>query len=126
MRTHHILLAALLAASAGLAHAGDAAKGAVVFKRCLACHTATEARNKVGPNLVGLIDRPVASVEGFRYSKAMKAYSTGKTWTEADLATFLAGPRDLVMGTSMAFYGFRNPEDIADVIAYLKDPAAAQ
>ena len=85
MRPHYILLAAILAASAGLAHAGDAANGATLFRKCLACHTATEARNKVGPNLVGVIDRPVASVAGFRYSKAMKAYSAGKTWTEADL-----------------------------------------
>lgn len=126
MRPRYILLAAILAASAGLAHAGDAANGATLFRKCLACHTATEARNKVGPNLVGVIDRPVASVAGFRYSKAMRAYSAGKTWTEADLATFLASPQGLVKGTSMAFYGFRSPEDVADVIAYLRDPAAVQ
>ena len=125
MRKHHILLAAVLAASASLAHAGNAAKGATVFKKCLACHTATEARNKVGPSLQGVVDRPVATVENYRYSKSMKEFSAGKTWTEAELAVFLANPRGLVKATTMSFYGLKNPEDVADVIAYLKNPAAA-
>lgn len=126
MRKHYILLAALIATSASLAHAGDAVKGATVFKKCLACHTATEARNKVGPSLMGVVDRPVATAAGFRYSKAMTTYGAGKTWTEAELAAFLADPRKVVRGNAMAFFGLKNPGDVADIIAYLKDPAAVQ
>lgn len=121
-----VLLSAALFSVAGLAHAGDAKKGAVVFKKCQACHTATEAKNKVGPSLMGVVGRAVATVEKFKYSKAMKDFSAGKTWDEAALTTYLAAPSTVVKGTTMTFPGLKKPEDIADVIAYLKDPAAAK
>jgi cytochrome c len=54
---------------------GDAVAGAKVFKKCAACHVATEAKNRVGPHLVGIIDRPVASVEDYKYSKAMTEHA---------------------------------------------------
>lgn len=121
-----ILLAATLASIAGsAAQAADAAHGAVVFKKCMACHTATAPTNRVGPSLQGLIGRPVASAEGYNYSDAMKDFGAGKVWDEATLTTYLAAPRAVVKGTRMAFPGLKTPEDIADVIAYLKDPAAA-
>lgn len=121
-----VVLTAALVATAGIAHAGDAKKGAGVFKKCQACHTATEAKNRVGPSLMGVVGRPVATVEGFKYSKAMKEFGTGKTWDEALLTTYLAAPRDTVKGTTMAFPGLKKAEDVADVIAYLKDPSAAK
>jgi len=120
-----VLLAAALVATAGTANAGDAKKGALVFKKCQACHTATEAKNRVGPSLQGVVGRPIATAEGFKYSKAMKEFGEGKTWDEALLTTYLAAPREVVKGTIMAFPGLKKPEDIADVIAYLKDPSAA-
>ena len=55
----------------------------------------------------------------------MKDFGGGKVWDEATLTTYLAAPRQVVKGTYMAFPGLKKPEDIADVIAYLKDPAAA-
>ena len=118
-----VLLA--LAASATAAHAsGDATKGALVFKKnCSACHTATEPKNKVGPYLGTVIGRPVATYEGFRYSKAMTEFGAdGKVWDEARLAEYLPKPKDLVKGTTMAFAGLKTPEDIANLIAYLKAP----
>lgn len=120
------LISVLLAATAGLAHAGDARKGAVVFKKCQACHTATEATNRIGPSLQNVVGRPVASVEGFKYSKAMQAFGAGKTWDEALLAEYLPAPRAMVKGTTMAFAGLKKPEEVADLIAYLKDPSAAE
>jgi cytochrome c len=126
MRLSSIAAAAALAALATVAHAGDAKKGAVVFKKCAACHTATEAKNKVGPSLQGVIGRQVATVEKFKYSKAMKDFGAGKVWDEALLASYLPAPKDLVKGTTMAFAGLKKPEDVADLIAYLKDPAAAK
>ena len=121
-----VLLSAALIGSASLAHAGDAKHGAAVFKKCQACHTATAPTNRVGPSLQNLVGRPVAAAEGFRYSQAMKDFGVGKVWDEALLSTYLAAPRQVVKGTSMAFPGLKTPEDIADVIAYLKDPAAAK
>jgi cytochrome c len=129
MRTSSFAVATALVATLALAtvaQAADARNGAAVFKKCQACHTATEAKNKVGPSLQGVVGRAVASVEGFKYSKAMKEFGTGKTWDEALLTTYLAAPRDVVKGTLMAFPGLKKPEDVADVIAYLKDPAAAK
>jgi cytochrome c len=113
---------------ASAAHAdGDAAKGAVVFRKCQSCHTINEGQNRVGPSLFGIVERPTASIEGFRYSKAMAAYgASGKVWDEATLAGYLPAPRDAVPGTSMAFAGLKKPEDIANIIAYLKNPAAAK
>jgi len=109
-------------ALAGPAHAdGDAAKGGVVFKKCMACHTADAAQNKVGPYLKGVVGRPTASIEGYSYSKAMKAKGQeGQVWDEATLDVYLTDPKKLVPGTKMVFVGLKKPDERADVIAYLK------
>lgn len=120
-----IMIAALaLAGSAGVALAdGDATAGAAVFKKnCMVCHNATDAKAKVGPSLQGVVGRPVASVADFKYSDAMKTFGAGKTWTEDELTQYLPNPKGLVPGTKMAFVGLKTPKDIADLIAYLKDP----
>jgi cytochrome c len=111
-----------LLAMAGGAHAeGDAAKGEKVFKKCLACHVATEPVNKVGPNLHGLIGRKAASVEGYKYSAAMlKKGEEGLIWDEATLTAYLPKPTAYVPGTKMSFAGLAKPDEVADVIAYLK------
>jgi cytochrome c553 len=51
------IAAGLSAPTAALAD-GDAVAGAKVFKKCAACHVATEAKNRVGPHLVDIVDRP--------------------------------------------------------------------
>lgn len=116
----------LLLATASAAQAdGDATAGKAVFKKCVACHTIDPA-NRVGPSLGGVVGRPVASVEGFKYSKAMQEFGKDKVWDEAALSEFLAAPRATVKGTSMVFVGLKKPQDIDDLLAYLKDPAAAK
>jgi cytochrome c len=91
----------------------------------MACHSIAEEQNRVGPHLVGIVDRPVASIEGFNYSPALVAYGEGKVWDEATLSAYLANPRSEVEGTRMAFAGVKDPQALADLIAYLADPAAA-
>jgi cytochrome c len=112
-------VAGALALSSGAALAqGDAEKGQTVFNKCKACHSVDEAKNKVGPYLVGVFGRPAGSVEGFKYSDAMK--ESGITWNEETLAAYLADPRGYIKGNRMAFVGLKSQEDIVDVIAYLK------
>jgi len=70
--------------AAGLAHAQDAAQGGKVFKKCKSCHMVGEgAKNRVGPNLTGVIGRPAGSMDGYKYSKSMLAAGTaGLLWHE--------------------------------------------
>ncbi len=97
----------------------DAANGEKVFKKCMACHAAADKTNKVGPNLFGIVGRPVATAEGYAYSDGMKEYGAGKVWDEAALNTYLENPKAVVPKTKMAFAGLKKPEDRADLIAFL-------
>jgi cytochrome c len=104
------------------AHAeGDAAKGEKVFAKCKACHENEKGVNKVGPTLKGVVGRKAASVADYKYSEAMLAKGAeGVVWDEATLTAYLADPKAFVPKTKMAFAGLKKPEDVADVIAYLK------
>ncbi len=116
-----IMTFAAAAALAGPALAeGDAAAGEKVFNKCKACHTVEEGKNRVGPSLYNVIGRAPASVEGFRYSKAMEEFAADHVWDEETLSAYLEKPKDLVSGTKMAFVGLKKAEDRDDVIAYLK------
>ncbi len=120
-------LSAIVAASllSPVAEAADAAAGKKLFRQCMACH-ALDGKNRVGPHLTDIVERPVASLEDFRYSKAMVAFGEdGKVWDEPLLAEYLAAPRTVVKGTTMVYAGLKKPEDIANLIEFLKDPAAA-
>jgi cytochrome c len=106
----------------------DPAAGQAVFKKCQACHDATKGGpNKVGPNLWGIIDRPVGAHEGFAYSAAMKEFSKGGTvkWDYQLLSDFTTSPKAEVKGTAMAFAGLKKIEDRANLLAYLRTLADA-
>ena len=103
---------------------GDAAKGAKVFKKCKACHTATKEKNKVGPHLVGIVGRAAGSVEGYKYSKTMQAKAAEiGNWDEAKLDTWLANPKKYLGGKSKMTFKLKKAGQRADVIAYLKSLA---
>lgn len=111
----------MLIAMAGSAFGQDAAAGEKVFAKCKACHVADTDQNKIGPSLKGVIGRPAASREGFKYSAAMAdAGKAGMVWDEASLTTYLRDPKGVIKGTKMAFVGLKTDKEIADVIAYLK------
>ena len=58
--------AALLLA-AGQASAQDAAAGEKLFAKCKACHAVGEgAKNRVGPQLNGVVGRKAGTVDGFK------------------------------------------------------------
>jgi len=93
-------------------------KGERVAKQCAACHNfAKGAGAKIGPDLWNVVDRPVAH-EQFKYSPAMQ--KKGGKWTFEALDKFLENPRGDVPGTAMTFAGIKNPEQRADVLAYLR------
>jgi cytochrome c len=93
-------------------------KGTADVRVCQACHTFQKGQaNNVGPNLYGVVGRPVASVAGFNYSAALKA--KGGTWTFDALNDWLKNPRGDVPGTLMTFAGFDDEKERADVIDYL-------
>lgn len=119
LRTALIVLGVTALSATG--YAQDAEKGAIVFKKCAICHTVEDTTNKVGPTLKGLIGRKAASVQGYKYSVAMLAKGgEGLIWDEANLAVYLPDPKKFVPGTKMAFPGLKNPEDAANLIAFLK------
>lgn len=123
MLKSRLILTALAATLAMPALAdGDADKGKKVFNKCKACHAVGEgAANKVGPQLNGIVGAAAGQVEGFKYSDALtEAAAGGLVWDEANLAAFLAKPKDFMKGTKMSFAGLKKEDEIEDVIAYLQ------
>ncbi len=97
---------------------GDPARGKKLFGQCAACHLVDETgRHKYGPNLLGMVGSDIASISGYRYSKAMAAREGA--WTPEELDAYLADPRGMVKGTKMVFTGLKNAQDRADVIAFI-------
>lgn len=104
---------------AALMAAADPEKGKKVLKKCTACHSFDKGgKNKVGPALWDIVDRPKASHEGFSYSDSMAA--KGGNWDYDSLFAFLENPKKYVPKTKMAFAGVKKPEDRANLIALLR------
>ena len=115
-----VLLGAIaLAFSFNSVEAADLKKGKKVFNKCKACHTLKAGgKNKVGPNLHGVMGRKAGLVEGFKYSEAM--LKSGITWDDATLDKYLTKPKKLVPKTKMRFAGLRKKSQRENLIAYLK------
>jgi cytochrome c len=98
--------------------AADAAKGEQVFKKCAACHNADPGgANALGPALFGALGGPVASKPGFAYSPALK--EVGGAWDWDKMSAWLANPKKFAPGNKMTFAGLSNPEERANVLAFL-------
>ncbi len=101
----------------------DLINGRRQFSKCKVCHTLLQGeRNKVGPNLYGLLNRPAASLEGFRYSAALK--QSALVWDQPSLDTWINNPRKMVPGTSMSFVGVRDEQSRKDLLAYILEQTA--
>ena len=108
-----------LLGSMSIASAQDAALGEKVFLKCKACHQIGDgAKNAVGPVLSGVVGRKAGTYPDYAYSDANK--NSGITWDEATLKEYLRDPKAKVPGTKMVFPGLKSDDDIANVIAYLK------
>jgi cytochrome c len=104
---------------AALLPKASAEGGQDVFRRCTACHTGDKGgRNGTGPNLYGIINRKVASHEGFNYTPAMKG--KGGDWDWEHLASYLHDPKAIVPNTAMNFEGVKDNAELADLLSYLR------
>lgn len=114
--------AAVVVPIAQLLAKADAKAGETVFKKCQSCHSIEKGGpNKVGPDLWGVIARPIASHEGFAYSAGMKEFSAGgkQVWDFEHINHFLMAPKAYVKGTAMGFAGLKNDTERANLIAYI-------
>jgi cytochrome c len=114
-----IFIAMLAIAGSSQVQAQDAAAGEKVFGVCKMCHQIGEtAKNAVGPQLNGLIDRKSGTVAGYSYSAANK--DSGITWDEATFREYIQNPKAKVPGTKMIYAGLKDEKKINDLIAFLK------
>lgn len=126
------LLAALLATPA---LAGDPVAGETTFKKCKACHmivapdgTEIQRGGKVGPNLFGVVGRPIASFADFKYGDSiLAAGADGTVWDEAMIAAYVIDPSawlkektgDAGAKSRMSFKLAKGGEDVAAYLASL-------
>ena len=110
-----IILSVLLSIS--VAHADNKVSGEKVFKKCVSCHSFT--KNKIGPSLGNIFGQKAGSVEGFKYSKAIK--NSDIVWDSWDLDNFLKKPRKYIKGTKMMFSGLKKKSHRNALIKYLKE-----
>ena len=126
MRASEAKAAVLVFAAASLiaetawagALAGDPARGETVYQACQDCHSLD--KNDVGPRHRGVYGRKAGSLPDYGYSEALK--SANIVWTEETLDKWLTDPQAVAPGAKM-FFHLSNPQDRADVIAYLKERA---
>ncbi|WP_417718769.1 c-type cytochrome [Salipiger sp.] len=129
-------IAALGLATTALAEShgggGDVEAGEKAFKKCLSCHavvaedgTVVVKGGKTGPNLYGVLGRPAAAEDGYRYKAGiLEAAEKGLVWDEANFVAYLQDPSGFLKeftGDSGARSGmsFRLRKGMEDVYAYL-------
>lgn len=103
---------------AALLQTADASAGEGQFAKCRSCHTINQGgANGTGPNLWGVMGAPLTRVAGFSYSDALR--SKGGNWDWERMNEWLRRPSAFAPGTKMAFAGLADPEDRANLLAYL-------
>ncbi len=102
----------------------DLKRGKVQFFQCRACHGLTpEAEpGKIGPTLYAVIGRPAGSVPGYSYSNAV--VQSGITWSVEQIDRWLQRPSDFLPGNKMVFVGIQDPQDRANIIAFIQEETA--
>jgi cytochrome c len=103
----------------------DAAKGEASFKKCMACHTiAAGGANGIGPNLNGIMGKPVGKhAAGFGYSADLSGH--GGNWDWANMNAWLTSPKKFAAGTKMSFAGLSDAQERANVMVYLNSQGSA-
>lgn len=94
-----------------------AARGQALAQDCAACHIIGRRDNLIGPHLVNLYGRQVASVSGYEYSEALAALDF--EWDSERIAAYILDPTGTYPGTLMAYDGLTEAE-AADIAEYFR------
>jgi cytochrome c len=113
-----MLSAAITAALTGTVWAGPPTGDEVLYEACQDSHSLD--KNDVGPRHRGVFGRKAASLSDYDYSDRLK--SANIVWNEETLDKWLTDPQAVAPGAKM-FFHLDNPQDRADVIAYLRERA---
>jgi len=115
-----VTVMAILVAAPASAQSGDAARGQRLFnQQCRACHTLEQGgASPAGPNLHGLFGRKAGTAVGYEFSEAMK--KSAIVWDETTVAEYMRDPKGKVPDTKMVYGGMKQPAQLADLVAYLK------
>ena len=122
-----ILVAAValsvMSLGSGATQAADLENGEKVFakRQCKICHAleAGETKPPAGPNLNGVFGRTSGTLEGFKFSKAMKEAAI--VWDEETIGAYLKEPKKYIPKNRMASAGVKDDTERADLIAFLKE-----
>ncbi len=101
---------------------GDPVAGEDVFMSCSGCHEVGQgAQDGIGPQLNGIFGRGAGAIEGFPYSRSLaRMGADGLVWTLETLDAYVENPLALVSGTRMSFGGLDDPQERADLLAFLR------
>jgi len=97
----------------------DLDKGRRLFGACRVCHSLDPARGHGnGPNLAEIFGKVAGKQAGFEnYSPVFRQAQF--VWTPNFMYGWLADPMAMFPGSSMMSLGLQDPQDRADLIAYL-------
>ena len=100
--------------------------GAQAFTPCRACHSLDPAeRNLPGPNLSGVLGRPIGGDTVFDYSPVLrKARDDGLRWDAKRLEAFLADPAAMFPGLWMSMRGIEDAAERQALVKFLADPSS--
>ncbi len=119
MKIHTSLLLTTLVLASPSLWAADASHGEALFKQeCSDCHNATiPGKNRKGPALFGVVNRPNGSLADYNYSDGMRQQHFD--WDISHLDAYLAAPKKAIPGGKMKYDGLEDGVARADIIAYL-------
>ena len=100
--------------------------GAQAFTPCRACHSLDPAeRNLPGPNLSGVVGRPIGGDAAFDYSPVLrKARDEGLRWDATRLEAFLADPAAMFPGLWMSMRGIEDAAERQALVRLLEAPSS--
>ena len=100
--------------------------GAQAFTPCRACHSLDPAeRNLPGPNLSGVVGRPIGGDAAFDYSPVLrKARGEGLRWDAKRMEAFLADPAAMFPGLWMSMRGIEDAAERQALVRLLEAPSS--